>query len=125
MYYSRLKALTTSEAGLQLVCAFCASLWLAAEAGDHAFVDFAGDAYVVEVVLAYLIQLPRLVQIKHLAAFHFRRLARRNPERPRDVVETHVTLRAKPPAMHRVEHAAHVVLREIHKRPRLKTVHQT
>src|SRR5262249_18319258 len=106
--------------GIFLFCAFCAFLWLSSEAGDHAFVDLAGDAHVVEVVFADQIELAGLVEIEDLAAFDFRRLARLDPERPRHVVKTHETLRAQPPAMHRVENAARRVLREIHERARLE-----
>src|SRR6185369_5284110 len=98
---------------------------LSSEARYHALVDLARHADVVEVVLADEIESPRLVEIKDLAAFHVRSLARLDPERPRNVVKTDVPLRAQPPAMHRVENTAHVVLAQVHKRPRLDRVRAT
>src|SRR5687768_10907659 len=100
-------------------------IWLAAETCHHAFVNLPRHAHVVQIVLADLLELAGLVQIKHFAAFHFRGLARFNSESPRNIVETHMTPRAKPPTMHRVEHAAHVVIRQVHKRPHLNLMHQT
>ena len=92
---------------------------LPTEARDHAFVDLARHADVVEIVFTNLIEFARLIQVKHLASLDVRRLARLNSERSGNVVKTDVALCAQPPAMHRVEDAADVVLTKIHKRPRL------
>src|SRR5690349_6917141 len=96
--------------------------WLSSEARDHALVDLAGDAHVVEVVFADEIELAGLVEIEHLAAFNFRRLARLDPQRPGDVVETDKTFCSQPPAVHRVENSARRVVGEIHKGTRLERV---
>src|SRR6185369_2370898 len=112
-----------TKSGLLLLC-FCAFLWLTPEARDHALVDLARHANVVEVVLADEIEFARLVEIKDLAAFHIRSLTRLDPERPSDVIETDVPLRAEPPAMHRVENTTHVVLTQVHERSRLDRVRE-
>src|SRR5262249_39951250 len=97
----------------------------ATEARGHPFVDLARHTHVVEIVFANQIQFSGLVKIEHFASFNLGGLARIDSERPRDVVETDVTSRAQPPTMHRVEHAAHVVIAEIHERSHLDRVHQT
>src|SRR6185369_9784945 len=99
-------------------------MWLAAETGDHAFVDLARDAHVVEIVFADQIELAGLVKIEDLAAFDVGSLARFDTQRPRDVVKTDVSPRAQPPAMHRVEDAAHVIVAEIHEWACLERVRQ-
>ena len=47
----------------------------AAKARNHALVNFARDAHVVEIVFANLGELAGLIKIKNLAAFDFGRLA--------------------------------------------------
>src|SRR6185369_5983329 len=91
----------------------------------HPLVNLARHAHVVEVVFANQIEATGLVEIKHLAAFDFGSLARLDPEGPRNVVETDVTPRAEPPAMHCVEDSTHVVITKIHKRSRLERVSET
>src|SRR6185503_8520962 len=96
------------------ICCALAQCGSPSEAGDHAFVNLARHANVVEIVFADQIEFSRLIQIENFAAFDLGSLARLDPKSPSDVVETHVTLRAQPPAVHRVEDAANVVVAEIH-----------
>src|SRR5258708_22023100 len=92
---------------------------------NNPFVNFACDPHVVQVVFADLRKFARLIEVKYLAAFDFRCLARFKSKRPGHVVEPHALASAQPPAAHRVEYAAHVVFAEIHKWVGRNVVHQT
>src|SRR6266851_1788318 len=54
---------------------------------DHPLVDFARDPHVVQIVFADLGEFAGLIEIKYLAAFDFRSLARFKPQRPGHVVK--------------------------------------
>src|SRR5439155_17010125 len=82
------------------------------------------DPHVVEVVLAYLRELARLIKLENFAAFRGGRLARLDTQRPGAVVEADVSLRAQPPMVHRVKHSPHPILTEIDQRPRGNAMHQ-
>src|SRR5687768_8258213 len=86
------------------------------ETCDHALVNLPSNAHVVEVVLPYLSQPAGVIKIKHLAALNRGGLAGFNAERPGDVVQADVAFRPRPPTMHGVEDAPHVVLAEIYQR---------
>src|SRR6185369_1043486 len=96
-----------------------------AEASNQAFIHLPRHSNVVQIVLSNLGEPSRLIQLEHPAAFHFIRLARRNSQRPRDVVQRHPIPHTKPPAVHRVVDASHVELGDINRRPNCDVVHQT
>src|SRR6266545_3388985 len=84
---------------------------------NHPFVNLARNSHVIEVVLANLRELSRLVELENFAAFCRRCLARFDTQRPGDVVETHKSFRAQPPRMHCVEYSPNPVFSEIDYRP--------
>src|SRR6266550_6159608 len=89
---------------------------LSPKAANHALVNLARDAHIVEVVLAYLRKFSGLIQIEDFAAFRSRGLARFDPHGPGDIVKTDKTFRAQPPVMHGVKYTAHPELGKINQR---------
>src|SRR5688572_27368906 len=79
--------------------------WLSSKTSHESFVNFTGNAHVVEVVFANLPELSCLVEFKYLAAFRRRCFARLDTQRPGNVIKAHKPLCSQPPRMHRVEHA--------------------
>src|SRR6185295_17210667 len=99
--------------------------YLAAKCRHDSFIHLPRHAHVVQVVFSNLSKPSGLIQLEHPASLDFICLARRNSERPRQIIERHSIPRAKPPAMHRVVHASHVELRQIHKRTNRDVVDET